>query len=51
MKLSILQKLLFVLIGFGLLFVHTTAAFVYLVVFFSIIAVSEYRLKVQKTNK
>jgi len=42
MKLSIFQKLLFVLFGFGLLFINTKVAFIYLIVFFAIIAFLEY---------
>jgi len=42
MKLSIIQKLLFVLIGFGLLFINKNIAFVYLIIFFAIISFLEY---------
>ena len=42
MKLSFLQKLLFALPGFGLLFVDKNIAFVYLIVLFSILTFLEY---------
>ena len=41
-KISIFQKLLFVLFGFGLLFINIKVAFIYLIVFFAIIAFLEY---------
>jgi len=43
MKISIIQKILFVLLDFGLLFVNKNVAFVFLIIFFSIIAFSEYK--------
>lgn len=42
MKLSIFQKILFLLVGFGLLFVNKNVAFVYLIIFCSILAFLEY---------
>ena len=42
MKVSLLQKLLFALPGFGLLFVNKNAAFGYLIVLFAILAFLEY---------
>ena len=42
MKLSFFQKLLFALVGFGLLWVNKNVALVYLIVFFSIVAFWEY---------
>jgi len=43
MKLSFFQKLLFSLLGFGLLWVNKNVALVYLSIFFSIVAFLEYR--------
>ena len=42
MKLSFFKKLLFVLPGFGLLFVNKNIAFVYLIVLFALFAFLEY---------
>lgn len=48
MKLSFLQKLPFLLISFGLLFINVKASFIFLTGFFAVLAILEWRLKKAK---
>jgi ABC-type transport system involved in cytochrome bd biosynthesis fused ATPase/permease subunit len=45
MRLTFLQKLPFVLISFGLLFVHVKSAFIFLIIYNAIFLFLEYRAK------